>query len=385
MHSYLAILGRQPEISLAELQALYGHDNVRLFSHQTALVETSAIIDIQQLGGSLKIGRVILTQSRDDLQAIERKLQTALQKDWSQGSGKITLGLSAYDWRVTTKQLQRIGLSLKNTARKAERSLRLIPNQDIALSTATSHHNKLGLSSNKVELLFARGKDGSLVVASGTGAQNISALAARDQERPKRDAFVGMLPPKLALTMINLAHPKPGARVLDPFCGTGVVLQEASLLGFNVYGSDLSDKMIDYTGANLDWIRSKYRIENEVTLHQADATTATWQQPIGAVVTETYLGQPFSAPPRPEKLTQVRGNCNHIIEQFLGRLNEQLESGTPLCLAVPAWRDNEGHITRLPLVTKLARHGFILKHPEPLLYYREDQVVARDILVLEKS
>lgn len=36
------------------------------------------------------------------------------------------------------------------------------------------------------------------IIAESIGAQNITALAKRDQTRPKRDAFVGMLPPKLA-------------------------------------------------------------------------------------------------------------------------------------------------------------------------------------------
>ena len=77
------------------------------------------------------------------------------------------------------------------------------------------------------------------------GVQNISAYAMRDQKRPKRDAFVGMLPPKLAQIMINLAlgdqEPKDKL-LLDPFCGTGVLLQEALLMGLKVYGTDLSQK-----------------------------------------------------------------------------------------------------------------------------------------------
>jgi hypothetical protein len=35
--------------------------------------------------------------------------------------------------------------------------------------------------------------------------QDIDAYAERDFERPMRDAFVGMLPPKLAQIMLNLA------------------------------------------------------------------------------------------------------------------------------------------------------------------------------------
>ena len=48
-----------------------------------------------------------------------------------------------------------------------------------------------------------------------------------------------MLPPKLAQIIVSLSGTQPGQTVLDPFCGTGVVLQEALIMGAIVYGFDL--------------------------------------------------------------------------------------------------------------------------------------------------
>jgi hypothetical protein len=115
-----------------------------------------------------------------------------------------------------------------------------------------------------------------------------------------------------------------------------------------------------------------------------------WRQPIDAVACETYLGQPFSAPPSPSKLHEVRGNCNHIISSFLKNIAKQLEPGTPLCIGVPAWRANDGTFTHLPLTQQLGTLGYqqlSLKTAtlEQLLYYRDDQVVARELLVLVKK
>src|SRR5690606_35058690 len=99
---------------------------------------------------------------------------------------------------------------------------------------------------------------------------------------------------------------------------------------------------------------------------------------------------PFSAPPSATKLTEVRGNCNHIISNFLKNLTPQLQPGTPLCIGIPAWRNKDGSFTHLPLVTKLAQlgykqHQFKNVDTKDLLYYREDQVVARELLVLTKE
>lgn len=181
------------------------------------------------------------------------------------------------------------------------------------------------------------------------------------------------------------------ATVLDPFCGTGVILQEASLLGYDVYGSDLSEKMVDYSIVNLKWLQDNHRLTNNVRIEQGDATTHQWTASvISAVACETYLGQPFSAPPSPAKLTEVRGNCDHIISGFLKNIAKQLEPGTPLCVAVPAWRSADGTVTHLPLIARLSSLGYRqtpLAHVrnEQLLYYREDQVVARELLLLTKA
>ncbi|RWZ78593.1 MAG: methyltransferase domain-containing protein [Candidatus Microsaccharimonas sossegonensis] len=390
---HIAILGRQPAISIAELERVYG--DVSWFSDVSALVGAE-YIDITRLGGSQKTGLVILQVPGHDWHAASMKIVQHYSKVWAKQAKKITLGISAYGFKESPRDIQKTGLILKGKLKSTGTSLRLIPNQAAALSTATSHHNKLGLSNTKVELIVVKGQSG-IVVAESTGAQHITSLAARDQGRPKRDAFVGMLPPKLAQIMVNLAGPlgvagndKGSPRVLDPFCGTGVILQEAGLMNYAVYGTDLSEKMIDFTRQNLKWIADKDNLNLDVTLHVGDAMTTTWEIPVDAVVAEGYLGQPFSAPPSSSKLMEVRGNTNHILSEFLKNLAEQIKPGTPVVLAVPAWKHTDGHFTHLPLVVKVEELGYRYVEmrtvrPHQLLYFRPDQVVAREILVLVKK
>jgi tRNA G10 N-methylase Trm11 len=429
---YIAILGRQPALGMAELEALHGSDNVRWFSDQSAIVAT-APFSLDHLGGTQKAGRVVIELSHADWRRASMKIVQTYLKEWSGFEGKLTLGISAYGFDVSPREVQKTGIILKQKLKTNGVSLRLIPNDEPALNSAASHHNKLGQAENKKELLVIRSRSGKVIIAESVGAQNITAYALRDQKRPKRDAFVGMLPPKLAQIMINLASPvrvAPGGvtpenvlspseesseanqatgpagagdalplrdasdnaapTLLDPFCGTGVILQEAALMGYRVYGTDLADKMIEFSQANLDWLADSHHVSIDAALHQGDAVDTKWQPPIDAVACESYLGQPFSAPPSPSKLEQVRGNCDHIISAFLKNIADQIEPGTPLCVAVPAWKSTNGDFTHLPLITQLARLGYerrVLKNIKPgdLLYYREDQVVARELLVLVKS
>lgn len=390
---YIALLGRQPELSIAELERVF--PKVSWYSASTALVDAKQHFDVQKLGGTQKAGRVAFELQKNDWRSVSDAIVRHYSKQWSSYDGKITLGISAHGFAVSGREVQKIGLLLKSSLKKSGVSLRLIPNQEAALSSATSHHNKLGLSPNKVELIIVRGKT-SAMVAESIGSQNITALAARDQGRPRRDAFVGMLPPKLAQMMINLALGEAGLtgtpkrRLLDPFCGTGVLLQEAALMGHSVYGTDLAEKMIRYSRDNLNWLEETYRLPIDWYLHEGDAMDTTWQQPIDAIASEAYLGQPFSAPPSPAKLTEVRGNCNHIISTFLKNLSSQLQPGTPVVLAVPAWKSKQDTFTHLPLTEKIEDYGFervsfTTVRPEALLYFRPDQVVARELLVLIKK
>ena len=386
---YIALLGRQPALGMAELERRYGEDATSWFSDVSAKISTDTL-SIEQLGGIQKAGQVVIELPSGDWRRVSMKIVQAYTHAWSGFDGKITLGISAYGFDVSPREIQQTGIILKQKLKKVNVSLRMIPNNDTALNTATSHHNKLGLSNNKVEILVVRARNGRVIVAESTGAQNITAYTKRDQERPKRDAFVGMLPPKLAQIMINLADPAPDARILDPFCGTGVVLQEAALLGHAVYGTDLSEKMIRYSKENLDWLKETHRATFEYDLHEGDAMDTSWQGLIGAVVGETYLGQPFSAPPSPAKLDQVRGNCNNIISSFLKNLASQIPAGTPVSIAIPAWKRIDGGFVHLPLINQLeqlgfTRHSFKNIKDHELLYFREDQVVARELLVLVKA
>jgi len=187
--------------------------------------------------------------------------------------------------------------------------------------------------------------------------------------------------------MINLSGAQSGSYLWDPFCGTGTVLQEATLLSINAYGSDLSDKMVDYTSENMRWLEKTFSTNTAWQVFQADATsvklTSEQKQQITHIVCETYLGQPFSAPPSPAKLKEVVGNCNHIISEFLKNIHDQIHPESMLCIAVPAWQNQHRQFTHLPLIKNLSKLGYQPITDKKLLYHRPDQVVAREIMILK--
>jgi tRNA G10 N-methylase Trm11 len=228
--------------------------------------------------------------------------------------------------------------------------------------------------------------------------QDIEAYGARDQARPARDARVGMLPPKLAQIMVNLsAGPLRSSapelsriRVLDPFCGTGVVLQEALLMGYSVMGTDIDQRMVGFSQKNIRWLFEKYpSIEGGVDIEPADATDYQWPG-FSAIASEVFLGRPLATLPPDDKLRQIISDANTVIKKFLQNLSLQLKDGRAVCLAVPVWRKPSGELIDLPVLAKLTDMGYNyldLKHvrSRDLVYYREEQVVGRRLLRLKKA
>lgn len=73
-----------------------------------------------------------------------------------------------------------------------------------------------------------------------------------EREPTKRPFFSPVtLSPKMARALINLSRAERGKELLDPFCGTGAVLLEASIIGIKAIGSDFDERMIKGAEINL--------------------------------------------------------------------------------------------------------------------------------------
>lgn len=384
----IALLGRQPKISLAELECLFGAENITPVGDYASLIDSNEILPQPRLGGTMKSATVITTLPTADLsQAFASLDDLVLDLIANLPEGKLQLGVSLYGFDTHTSWLFKRLLGLKKVIKKSGRSVRIIENKASALETAQVLYNKLTKELG-LELLLIK-KDNETIIARTTGVQDIDAYRQRDFERPKRDAFVGMLPPKLAQIMLNLASPDQDSTVLDPFCGTGVILQEALLMKHSVYGSDISERMVRYSRDNLNWLQEKILRRGSWYLETADAMTHTWRQPIDSVVGEVYLGQPLSSLPPPQKLSEIIKESHHISEAFLRNLAPQIKPGTRLCLALPAWHLGGEKFKHLRVLDHLADLGYNrleLKHAawEDLIYHRPDQIVARELTILEK-
>ncbi len=397
MKKYVAVLGRQPLISVAELESLFS--DVRLIAPNLAEFSSSQVPDINRLGGTLKIAAALNVPVEQFFASLP-------------ATGKVTLGVSDFSKKASVRSAQQDALHWKRLLINKGHSVRIVPNQSAVLSSATTLHNKL-YKELKIELI-KHNHDYYRVIS----VQQIDAYVKRDQARPARDAKVGMLPPKLAQILINLCGNLPARSVLlDPFCGTGVVLQEATLMGYTPYGTDINERMVEYSKKNLAWLLARGQnygsketkvaekmsdeaaLPNHITdsesqvsalIQTGDATNFVWTLPINAVACETYLGPPMSQAPADIKLKQAKQECKSIIIGFLKNLSAQIKPDTPVVIAIPAWLRPDGRYERLNLLDEIEKLRYNVVRfkdlgQKDLLYHRDGQVVAREIIVLRKK
>lgn len=390
----LLVLGRQSKLSLAELESRFGAEKLKEIGGGCTLLDLAPTsIDLDQLGGAVKLCEIIDQVDTTDWNKLSDFLIASVPGLLRPEPGKkIKLGLSLYDLTTSSGKLLATGLNIKKVLTKSGGSVRLVPNKTLSLNSASVFHNRL-FGESGCEIVLARNGN-KTVVARTQAVQNIDSYTRRDRFRPKRDSRVGMLPPKLAQIIINLALGQTSATaknltVLDPFCGTGVILQEAHLMGLGVVGTDQDVRMIEYSRENLNWLTGKDS-NASFSLTSADATNYHWSDHFDLVASETYLGRPFTQQPSLELISKTASECNIIIKKFLQNLYGQIEPGARLALAVPAWRAPNGSFKHLSLLDSLAEIGYNRLRFEhatnsDLLYHRENQFVGRELLVLTRK
>jgi tRNA (guanine10-N2)-dimethyltransferase len=179
------------------------------------------------------------------------------------------------------------------------------------------------------------------------------------ERRPRRRPFFhpSAMQAKLARCMVNLAKPRVGDLVFDPFCGTGTMLIEASLIGCRALGIDIQRRMARGTIRNL----SHFKIRPEGII-VADMRSPPLKK-VDCVVTD---------PPYGISSTTLKRTTKQIVEELLMAINEMLSKGQQVCMASPR-------------TLKIGQIGTMLgyKHLESHFVYVH-RSLTREIVVFEK-
>lgn len=378
MQEWFSLLGREASLGAAEVAAL---------SPDATLTVAGPILrglgdtpDWNRCGSIVRAGVILGSGPIETAKELASTIVALIPTKDS----KFALGLSAPG--MASPRYNNLCKAIKQAGIAADRKLRIIRSQTgTVLNTGELSHN--GVMRKGGEFMIWEEK-GQTFVGHVTWEQDVAAYAARDQARPARDARVGMLPPKLAQTLINLAQVPADQTIYDPFCGTGVVLQEALRMGYLVAGSDLSADMQKATKLNLNWYVDHYKLPaQEFSIKQADARHLSSKSGITSIVAEGYLGDAGLLEASTDRMRTEANKISGFYREVLTSW-KQLPDLKHIVLALPVWYSGSTQIT-LPLLDSLGEIGYSMEQFAPLgetrlTYRRPGQTVGRMIVKLKQ-
>ena len=392
---YFFILGNNPTLSIAELASVFNFDeqprlltpgNVFLFENSRNI---DAVSTIKKLGGTIKLGEIFAQSEKNNTTDIIKKTVEQLEP----GEGKFKFGFSYYG--IDKFNAKPLAMEIKKYLKEKGVSCRWVTSREKTLSSVVVEQNKLTSKGAEVVLINDNGK---LLIGKTGAVQPFKDLSFRDFGRPARDDRSGMLPPKLAQIMINLAHPpNENAAILDPFCGSGTILTEAMLMGYkNLTGTDISGKAVVDTRKNIEWTKKKFNAPNlNYSLHKNDAAKLSQiikQGSIDAVITEPYLG-----PQRGRiDIRAVTAELEGLYSKTLSELKKVLRPEGRAVMLFPVFRIKSKSYYLNPDLHNLkinnpipeilrANKAVKLTERKTIVYGRPDQRVWREIVVLTKN
>ena len=391
---YFFILGSNPSLSLAELTAFFRHaGKLSLIQTNIAILEANKEISgniIEKVGGTIKFG--LIYDELDDHSADKILSSIANFSKPGASHGKFMFGLSCYGKNKIN--IKALAMEFKKLLKQSNINSRWVISREPTLSSVVVEQNKL-TTDRGVEIVIIQFNK-KLLLGKTLAVQPFKELSFRDYGRPARDDRSGMLPPKLAQIMINLSGVAKRGIIIDPFCGSGTILTEAMLMGYqHLVGADISIKAIEDTKKNIEWTKKNYELPilnyELININATELSKKFAPNSIDAIITEPYLG--------PQRgffdIEKTVKQLEQLYSKSLAEFKNILRPGGKVVMVWPSFYDKRQNIFLRPdlaglkivnpIPGNLQTNIFIkLTARNTIIYGREQQKVWREIVVLEK-
>lgn len=387
----LFIFGRTPELSRIELQCTFPDAFITVLHPRVVRADNIAARSpsdlLEILGGTTKIAKVIRTIHDITPEGIASAL-LSYSKHTS-----IVFGVSSFvdSFRPTRSFLQEV----KHALEKSGRHVRFIESKE------GDELSSVVVAKQNIEELVLVPDAVGYSIAITEAVQDFEQWNKRDYGRPYADPRLGMLPPKVARMAVNLARESkvPSERLgtgksqkskvlLDPFCGMGTILAEALLTGWDVYGSDFSDEVIEKAKKNIEWLKSIYPQVSKIPCQFfiEDATHIGKHiklESIDAIVTEPFMGRQEQTLDR-EKVKDIIKGLEKLYIGCFKEWHNLLKSTGVIVIALPEYVIKDTILSVKKVVDNCENLGYT-RLVGPIAYGRPDALVRRKFYIFQKN
>lgn len=362
-------LGNTPALSLLELESVI-HENFVSIAPNIALGnddETNLPL-IRNLGGLRKVASQVKVGAKKEVLSLLAEVLSVIPNKNVAITDYAHLALDKSDLH-----------SLKSGINRPIRFVSMETNEHELVMLSHQHVAELNLLPDPTDT-------DQIVVATTSWIFDAEDWVKRDRNKPYRDIKRGMLPPKVARIMANLALCGQSDKLLyDPFCGTGTVLAEGALIGASeLFGSDTNKTAVDGASINLDWISSTYPSSTSIKhLEVADATHPPFSS-VDAIATEPYMG-PLLDERNPLPLDKIKDIARGLDKLYRGAFKAWcniLPKGGRVVMAIPSFAVY-GRVIPTISVDTVVSLGY--NYISSVAYGKPGATVIRNITVLEKK
>lgn len=359
---YLFILGRNPQLSIAEIKGFLKRTNNPILHEKIRengfLVEVENTLDagtVDILGGTIAIGIVFChlkdMNKREIYFGSDNKFNYAIW-DFSERTAEVSEYLKV---RFKSERL-------KVTEKKFSG---FIKTQDEGIIKK--------LSSNRINEEYFVFED-----LFGKIVQNCDykEIEKRDMEKPVRREDLS-ISPRLAKIMINLSEVKENGTLLDAFCGVGVILMEALNMGIKSIGIDKDKEAISGASKNIEW--AKFPKEKYMLMNNDSSKVVIGL--MNALVSEPDFGKTL-------KKALEKKEAERTIKQFenlmIDVLNNLKKSVSGKFVFTAPFIDTGRERVGCDFIKICSKTGLKLEEGFPIKEFREGQIIGREIVVLKK-
>ncbi|MBL7054107.1 hypothetical protein ISS06_02890 [Patescibacteria group bacterium] len=409
-YTYFFILGHCPSLSVSEISKILLSKNnikIRKISEEYLLIDVAEKINVNQiqdrLGGTIKIGEIFFSTKKSFLLDTDSGIKNQLLELFPVNLKKIYFGFSLYYSGEQSQSpsyyhwIKKIAITIKKTLKQKEISSRWVESKERMLSSVILQKNNILTKGVEVVCLID-GKD--IKVGKTISHQKFEQYEFFDFSRPVRPIAKGMIPLKLAKIMINIANIKKDSVILDPFLGSGTILQQAILMGYNnLVGTDKDASAIGNSQKNIDWLIDQIK-EKSINIKMFESNVLSIakkikEKSIDSIITEPYLGAIKSI-----NIKEELKNLSELYYLSFKQFKKILKPNKEVVIIFPVFK-NDKELYFLPILDKIEKNGWKRQNLVPnvllnskvvkitsrksIIYSRPSQRVLREIFIFKKE
>ena len=375
------------ELSYHEINTILNLRNtpfkILIKNNNFLILEIESLREFSRLGGIYKI--VEITSENESIEKLYKNIKQNNEFFWLEEKARWCL--SYYSVEKTDNIIyKKMSEYLNEEISKLVKKNKQIKNDIVEDNFREISVNKI---KNITEIILAY--DGKKFYLGKTKIVfNSTDYIKRDLSRPFQDSSIS-ISPRIARILVNLLGLKNNQTVLDPFCGTGTFLIEASILGLNVIGTDKRKECVYGTRKNLQWInKNQKKMNSNIMINDAEKLVNFSKKSIDGIVTEPILLPNLKRHPNERKTKELLKITQKTYVKAMISMNRILRENGRLVIVTPRVKTNRGKFISLDILYMIKESGFrfnrIHKNNQPIIVkYSKEQKIIREVWVMQKK